>query len=541
MFWIYQVPIKTIQKVVISVIIIILAISTAVSYRSVDSVANILKVQSSETIPQAMEFIELKICVIQIQQWLTDISATRGAKGYDDGYAKAEEFYRSAIKILDKLIADHENEPETKVQIIRFKADFENYYTISKKMANAYIQGGPSAGNTLMGEVDPYSEKLAKQLDDWTNEHIKEVEATAVKVTDLSEYVKVSNLMLSLLLLLVLVAGFGVIAKILGGVKQLLVRIGYLSNLDLSQSLTIDGKNEISQISSDLEGVRIHLNSFIDQAKMTSSENAAVAHELSVTSAQVKTSVAASVKIVNGVADNVEVITDEIFNMIKHAQRNKEEMQDAKDALTRATNKITEMTHQVQTSAQLENEMAVRIEQISNDTKQVKEVLGIIADIADQTNLLALNAAIEAARAGEHGRGFAVVADEVRKLAERTQKSLIDIQSTINIIVQAIIEASEEMNRNAHNMHSLSNIANDAEIEIESVEQTMSKTMVTTDETVTVFTNTATKVQAIANEVQTINDFGASNAHSVDEITIAANHVRMMTEKLNDHLAQFKV
>lgn len=541
MYWLYQFPIRTIQKAVISVIIVILVISTAVSYRSVDSVANILKIQSSQTIPQAMEFIELKISVIQIQQWLTDISATRGAKGYDDGYAKAEEFYQSAIKILDKLIADHENESVTKAQIVSFKADFENYYKVSKKMANAYIQGGPTAGNALMGEVDPYSEKLAKQLDAWTNKHIKEVETTAVGAADLSQYVKISNLMLSLLLLLVLVAGFGVIAKILEGVKQLLVRIGYLSNLDLTQSLTIDGKNEISQISSDLEGVRVHLNAFIDQAKMSSSENAAVAHELSVTSAQVKISVAASVEIVSGVADNVEAITDEIANMIKHAQRNKEEMKDAKDALTRATNKITEMTHQVQTSAQLENEMAVRIEQISNDTKQVKEVLEIISDIADQTNLLALNAAIEAARAGEHGRGFAVVADEVRKLAERTQKSLVDIQSTINVIVQAIIEASDEMNRNAHNMRTLSNIANEAEVEIDSVEKTMSKTMLTTDETVTVFTNTATKVQAIANEVQNINDYGASNAHSVDEITTAANHVRMMTEKLNDHLAQFKV
>lgn len=541
MSWLYQFPIKTIQKSVISVIIVILAISTAVSYRSVDSVANILKVQSSETIPQAMEFIELKISVIQIQQWLTDISATRGAKGYDDGYTKAEEYYQSAMKILDKLIADHENEPKTKEEMIRFKADFKNYYQVSKKMANAYIQGGPTAGNALMGEVDPYSEKLAKQLDSWTNKHINEVKSTAVKVTDLSQYVKLSNLMLSLLLLLVVVVGFGVIAKILNGVKQLLSRIEYLSNLDLSQSLIIDGRNEISQISSDLEGVRVHLNAFIDQAKMTSSENAAVAHELSVTSTQVKTSVTASVQIVSGVAKNVEVITDEITNMIKHAQRNKEEMEDAKAALTRATNKITEMTHQVQTSAQLENEMAVRIEQISNDTKQVKEVLGIISDIADQTNLLALNAAIEAARAGEHGRGFAVVADEVRKLAERTQKSLVDIQSTINIIVQAIIEASEEMNANAHNMHALAKIANEAEIEIDSVETTMSKTMVTTDETVSVFTNTATKVQAIANEVQTMNDYGASNAHSVDEITIAANHVRMMTEKLNDHLAQFKV
>ncbi len=213
MSWLYQFPIRTIQKMVILVIIIILGISTAVSYRSVDSVSQILKVQSTETIPQAMEFIELKICVIQIQQWLTDISATRGAKGYDDGYAKAEEYYQNAIDILDKLIADHENEPKTKAQIENFKAEFENYYDISKKMANAYIQGGPPAGNAWMGKVDPYSEKLSKQLDGWANAHIKEVETTAVDVTNLSQYVKVSNLILSLLLLIIVVAGFGIIAK----------------------------------------------------------------------------------------------------------------------------------------------------------------------------------------------------------------------------------------------------------------------------------------------------------------------------------------
>ena len=208
--------------------------------------------------------------------------------------------------------------------------------------------------------------------------------------------------------------------------------------------------------------------------------------------------------------------------------------------LDNAKNEVIALRGEMDQASQSETALAQKLEQMSHDAEQVKQVLTVISEIADQTNLLALNAAIEAARAGEHGRGFAVVADEVRQLAERTQKSLTEINATINVIVQSIVDSSEQMSRNAKNIQRLSDVSSGVETTILGTTQVMQESVASVTTSAENSKKISHDTDKIVDMVGNINTLTSQNARSVEEIAAAADHLSRLAENLNNKLNQFQ-
>ncbi|MDF1881559.1 methyl-accepting chemotaxis protein [Sulfurimonas sp. MAG313] len=234
-------------------------------------------------------------------------------------------------------------------------------------------------------------------------------------------------------------------------------------------------------------------------------------------------------------------IQDLLVQSVDDSMQTVEKVGQAVSNLNDANKTMSVLVEDVTDMSVKEHEMSDSLSQLSDDANEVKSVLTVISDIADQTNLLALNAAIEAARAGEHGRGFAVVADEVRKLAERTQKTLSEIQATINVIVQSIIDTSSQMDVNAKAINRLVESTNSVEHKIQ---ETVEHIQVASD----IARNSeqeskklADTTQGIITNIHDINEISIQNSEALEGVQNKAKNLATGAETLNKQLGKFKV
>ena len=332
-------------------------------------------------------------------------------------------------------------------------------------------------------------------------------------------------------------------------IKKLLTPLNNLNSVvkelsssegDLRQRLHVKQDDEFGQVSGNINKFIEKLHEIIQKSKTISTENASISEQLSRTATEVVKNVDAESKIVESTKKEGLALTEAIETSVEQAKASQTILQQTQTDIGNVKTKVEHLEVSMQQTAEKEQNLSSRLNTVSQNANEVKEVLSIIRDIADQTNLLALNAAIEAARAGEHGRGFAVVADEVRKLAERTQKSLVEIDATINVVVQSIMDANTDIAHNAEEVNTLATISVELQEEINAIASIIHQTTDDTHVTVKSFMETAKKIKHIVDEIEKINLISKENVTSIDNVSQASEHLHVMTENLNNELGKFK-
>jgi methyl-accepting chemotaxis protein len=236
---------------------------------------------------------------------------------------------------------------------------------------------------------------------------------------------------------------------------------------DLTQRLQIKSHDEIGKIASYINAFIEKVQITVQEAKKSSVETYEAAQDLMNTSTDIGKKVLNETSILKNATNQGKSLEHILQMSLLEANTTKEEVLGIGNSLDSSKENIVSLSEKVNNASKAELKLADRLKSLSDNASNITNTLDLISEIADQTNLLALNAAIEASRAGKHGEGFAVVAEEVSNLAEKTQKSLHEINEKFDFIVKTILEINSAMIKNADNIVKLAQNSDNTRDEIE--------------------------------------------------------------------------
>ncbi len=346
---------------------------------------------------------------------------------------------------------------------------------------------------------------------------------------------------LDIIIIVALSAGIAaVVVRPLENIKNALKDIAE-GEANLTKRLTEIKGNEFGEVAHWFNVFIARLQEVFRRISENSVQLGRAAEDTSNISERANSGVLQQKELTDAMAESVRRVTQNVAEVSKNAEIGSDASAAADTEAQKSRQVIDESIHSIQGLATQINAAAGVVQQLADDTNRIDGILSVIADIADQTNLLALNAAIEAARAGEQGRGFAVVADEVRKLAERTTHSTHEIREMVVRIKEGSRRAVEAMDAGKSSSDIGVNYANQAQSAIEGIMASITRISQMNAHISKAASEQDSAVSAIADNINDVVGNAKQTAEVSRQTSQASEGLESLAEQLHQLVVQFKV
>ncbi|MEW8646273.1 MAG: methyl-accepting chemotaxis protein [Candidatus Thiodiazotropha endolucinida] len=461
--------------------------------------------------------------------------------------AQIQSAFEKMVKNLNTLIESEEDDPtmlmleiEDIYEQVR-RESLPRVRSIVGEFKKAAQEGATQASvaKDLQLLAETFKEKSVKAAS--ASEVIEQDSATSVQKAEQSMQLLI--LIIAVSVVFVFITSFNTYLVINRPISLMRERIKDIAEGegDLTKRLNADANNELGELSHWFNVFMDKLQTLIQNVKessgkmtdaasqmleMTEKSSAGVLHQ--------KTKTEEIVHAMQNLSLTVESVAESAAAADKATDSAEKESLNGREDLRMTINSITTLAEEIDTAATI-------INGFQKDSEDIGGVLDVIKGIAEQTNLLALNAAIEAARAGEQGRGFAVVADEVRTLATRTQESTQEIQEIIIRLQSGAEQAVTAMNSGRSRGHETAQQAKQAGVSLESITQAVNQISAVNSKIADATVDQRNVASDVNDGINTINQVAEQTASRAEQTTRQGEVVSLLAQELNTSVKQFRV